>query len=73
MTHHIIIIAYLYRYVIVYKKGYQEFDDVESATTAKLKGVIYTNFTNLTGDLDKIINHRIFDVADYVIPPQVNY
>ena len=51
-----------------WNKGYQVTDTAVSAVVTKLKGVAYTNFTNLTADL----NHRVFDVADYVIPPQVN-
>ena len=60
-----------FRYAIIYKKGYQEFDAVESSATTKLKGVVFTNFTNMTPEHDKIYNHRLFDVADYVVPPQV--
>ena len=32
------IIAYVIGFVIVYKKGYQKFDDVKSAVTSKVKG-----------------------------------
>ena len=56
------------RFAIVWKKGYQEFENVHSAVTTKLKGVVYTNFTNIPG-----LRHRIWDVADYVVPPQVGY
>ena len=31
------------RWSIVYKKGYQEFDDVKSAVTTKVKGLGYIN------------------------------
>lgn len=59
------------RYVIVYQKGYQEFDDVVSGTTTKVKGIAQTNYTalNMTGPGG--LKFRIWDVADYVIPPQV--
>ncbi len=62
------LILLLYRYAIVWKKGYQETDLVVSATTTKLKGTVYTNYSEL-GESD--LNHRIWDVADYVIPPEV--
>ncbi|KAI0212138.1 P2X purinoceptor 4 [Lamellibrachia satsuma] len=65
----LVILAYLIGYVIVWKKGYQEFDQVESAVTTKVKGVVYTNFTHpsIPG-----ISSRLWDVPDYVIPPQEN-
>ena len=64
-----------FRFVIVYKKGYQDEDTAESAVTAKVKGVIYTDLAemfhvNVTERL-KILDKRIWDVADYVNPPQV--
>jgi hypothetical protein len=41
---------------------------VVSGLTTKLKGVVYSNYSDLrTPEL----NQRIFDVADYVIPAQV--
>ncbi|KAK6184442.1 hypothetical protein SNE40_006913 [Patella caerulea] len=61
------IISYVIGFAIIYKKGYQDFDDVNSAVTTKLKGVALTNLT------DQGINGtRVWDVADYVIPPQEN-
>ena len=63
----------LYRFVIWYKKGYQEFDKLVSATTTKVKGIAVTNYTKLNitvpGGVDGV---RIWDVADYVVPPEVN-
>ncbi|CAG5135767.1 unnamed protein product [Candidula unifasciata] len=58
----LVIIGYIIGYVIVYKKGYQEFDNVQSAVTTKVKGIIFSN--------DSDIGTRTWDVADYVIPPQ---
>ena len=55
--------------MIVWKKGYQEFDQVESVVTTKVKGVVYTNFTNHS--IPDPAN-RLWDVPDYVIPPQVS-
>ncbi|XP_053376258.1 P2X purinoceptor 4-like isoform X1 [Mercenaria mercenaria] len=60
------IIGYVIGYAIIFKKGYQDFDNVQGAVTTKLKGVAQThNLTNNT-------NGRIWDVADYVVPPQEN-
>lgn len=68
----LVIIGYIVGYVIVYQKGYQEFDDVVSGTTTKVKGIAQTNYTalNMTGPGG--LKFRIWDVADYVIPPQEN-
>lgn len=68
----LIIIGYIVGYVIVFQKGYQEFDAVVSGTTTKVKGIGSTNYTalNITGPGG--LDFRIWDVADYVIPPQEN-
>ncbi|GAV00368.1 hypothetical protein RvY_11229-2 [Ramazzottius varieornatus] len=68
----LVIISYVIGWVLVYKKGYQETDNVESSVTSKVKGVVLTNFTldpNATADEEKL---RVWDTADYVIPPQEN-
>lgn len=52
-----------YRYVCVLKKGYQDTDTVLSSVTTKVKGIALTNTTEL--------GERVWDVADYIIPPQV--
>ncbi|KAL3856151.1 hypothetical protein ACJMK2_010939, partial [Sinanodonta woodiana] len=62
----LVIIGYVIGYAIVYKKGYQEFDDVQGAVTTKLKGVALTNLS-LPG-----LHDRIWDVVDYVVPSQEN-
>lgn len=59
-------------YVIVFNKGYQEFDDVVSGTTTKLKGIAQTNYTALNISGPGGIDYRIWDVADYVVPPQAS-
>lgn len=51
------------RYICVVRKAYQERDSVISTVTTKVKGFAFTN----TSDMDA----RLWDVADYVIPPQV--
>ncbi|KAK7476714.1 hypothetical protein BaRGS_00032051, partial [Batillaria attramentaria] len=50
-----------------WEKGSLEFDYPESATTTKLRGVVFTNFSDVYG-----LNGRIWDAADYVIPPLEN-
>lgn len=49
--------------MFVWEKGYQETDSIVSSVTTKVKGVATTNTSEL--------GFRIWDVADYVIPPQV--
>lgn len=51
------------RYICVVRKSYQENDSVISTVTTKVKGFAFTN----TSDMEA----RLWDVADYVIPPQV--
>jgi len=59
--------------VIWYEKGYQEFDKVVSATMTKVKGIAVTNYTDLNITVAGGVNGtRIWDVADYVVPPQVD-
>ena len=65
--------VFIYRYVMWYERGYQEFDKVVSATTTKLKGIAVTNCTELNITVPGGFNGtRIWDAADYVVPPQVN-
>ncbi|XP_025070611.1 P2X purinoceptor 5 isoform X3 [Alligator sinensis] len=57
------ILAYLVGWVFVIKKGYQDVDtSIQSSVITKLKGVAFTN----TSDLGE----RLWDASDYVIPPQ---
>lgn len=50
-------------WVFVVKKGYQDTDtSLQSSVITKLKGVAFTNTSEL--------GERLWDVADYVIPPQ---
>ena len=49
----------------MFKKGYQEFDNVQGAITTKLKGVA------MSSDLFSNGSARVWDVNDYVVPPQV--
>ncbi|XP_054718190.1 LOW QUALITY PROTEIN: P2X purinoceptor 4-like [Uloborus diversus] len=69
------IISYIIGYAIIWNKGYQEFSTIESSVTTKVKGVVYTNFTKDQFD-PRIKNiedyRRIWDTADYVVPPSEN-
>lgn len=58
---------HFYRYAIIYKKGYQDFDNVQSVVTTKVKGIVMVN-TSIHPDIQSI-----WDVADYIVPPQVNF
>lgn len=57
-----LVVAYVIGYVCVLQKGYQDTDGVLSSVNTKVKGIALTN----TSDLGV----RIWDVADYIIPPQ---
>ena len=57
--------SFIFRFAIVFKKGYQEFDNVQGAITTKLKGVA------MSSDLFSNGSARVWDVNDYVVPPQV--
>ncbi|XP_021093793.1 P2X purinoceptor 5 isoform X2 [Heterocephalus glaber] len=57
------ILLYLVVWVFVIKKGYQDTDtSLQSAVVTKVKGVAYTNTSEL--------GEHLWDVVDYVIPPQ---
>ena len=64
----------VFRYVIWFQRGYQDIDTATSATTTKLKGISLTNYTQLNISLHGGSNGlRVWDVADYVVPPQVRH
>ncbi|XP_077021686.1 P2X purinoceptor 5 [Tamandua tetradactyla] len=57
------ILMYLVLWVFLMKKGYQDTDtSLQSSVITKVKGVAFTNTSEL--------GERLWDVADYVIPPQ---
>ncbi|XP_078337103.1 P2X purinoceptor 4-like isoform X1 [Crassostrea virginica] len=60
------IIAYVIGFAIIYKKGYQDFDNVQSVVTTKVKGIAMVN-TTVHPNIQPI-----WDVADYIVPPQEN-
>lgn len=65
---HCCIVVVFFSYAIVYEKGYQRKEDVVSSVTIKVQGIDYTNGTgNFTN-----VGDRVWDTADYVIPPQVS-
>lgn len=69
------IISYIIGFAIIYNKGYQDFSPIESSVTTKVKGVIFTNYSkNEFNDLipDTEVYRRIWDTADYVVPPSEN-
>ncbi|XP_035523120.1 P2X purinoceptor 1 isoform X3 [Morone saxatilis] len=55
------VLAYIIGWVFIYEKGYQSSDTAVSSVFSKMKGVGYTNVSG---------SERIWDVADYVFPPQ---
>ncbi|XP_048411774.1 P2X purinoceptor 4a isoform X1 [Stegostoma tigrinum] len=56
------ILAYVIGWVLVWQKGYQEFDSTIGSVTTKVKGVAITNSSPH--------EEYIWDAADYVIPSQ---
>ncbi|XP_071338131.1 P2X purinoceptor 4b [Trachinotus anak] len=57
-----LVVLYVVGYVCVVQKAYQDTDSVISSVTTKVKGFALTN----TSGMDP----QLWDVADYVIPPQ---
>ncbi|XP_072443589.1 P2X purinoceptor 4-like isoform X3 [Chiloscyllium punctatum] len=56
------ILAYVIGWVLVWQKGYQEFDSTIGSVTTKVKGITITNSSPH--------EEYIWDAADYVIPSQ---
>ncbi|XP_072231507.1 P2X purinoceptor 1 isoform X2 [Leuresthes tenuis] len=55
------VLAYIIGWVFIYEKGYQSTDTAVSSVFTKMKGVGYTSVNG---------SERVWDVADYVFPPQ---
>ncbi|KAM9728402.1 P2X purinoceptor 1 isoform 2-T2 [Menidia menidia] len=55
------VLAYIIGWVFIYEKGYQTTDTAVSSVFTKMKGVGYTNVNG---------SERVWDVADYIFPPQ---
>ena len=59
-------------YVLVIKKGYLKCEDGETVSTTKVDGIAYTNSSLFNiPPLDNQYSDRVWDTADYVIPPEV--
>ncbi|XP_069135018.1 P2X purinoceptor 4-like isoform X1 [Argopecten irradians] len=63
----LVIIGYIIGFAIIFKKGYQKFDTIQSAVTTKVKGVAFLNGSEVPN-----LEDSLWDVADYVVPPQEN-
>lgn len=61
----LLIVSYVVGYAIIYRRGYQLLSDARGTTTTKLKGSVFTNFSE-----PAYLRSRIWDVADLVVPPQ---
>ena len=59
------------RYVIVYKKGYQEFQEPYSSVTTKVKGLSLTNLTRSGPEFPLYGGVHVWDSSDVVVPPEV--
>lgn len=57
--------------MIVYEKGYQEFQKPYSSVTTKVKGLSLTNLTNSSNPLALYGGVHVWDSSDFVIPPEV--
>uniref|UniRef100_A0A8D2Q704 P2X purinoceptor n=1 Tax=Varanus komodoensis TaxID=61221 RepID=A0A8D2Q704_VARKO len=58
----LVVLMYIIGWVFLYEKGYQSKDSIISSVSVKLKGLTMTNSSDL--------GPYIWDVADYVFPPQ---
>ncbi|XP_066433028.1 P2X purinoceptor 1 isoform X2 [Eleutherodactylus coqui] len=56
------VLCYIVGWVFLYEKGYQAVDDIISSVSVKMKGIAITNVPTM--------GTEIWDVADYVFPPQ---
>lgn len=68
-------VLYFIIQIMILDRGYDETSGIESSAITKVKGVVFTNFSK--NEFDPLINqieeyHRIWDIADYVIPPTEN-
>ncbi|XP_051665282.1 P2X purinoceptor 1 isoform X2 [Manacus candei] len=59
----LIVLAYIIGWVFLYEKGYQSQDSIVSSVSVKLKGLTLTN--------ESVMGPHIWDVVDYVFPPQL--
>ncbi|XP_042713694.1 P2X purinoceptor 1 isoform X1 [Chrysemys picta bellii] len=58
----LVVLGYIIGWVFLYEKGYQSQDGIISSVSVKLKGLTVTNISGM--------GPHVWDVADYVFPPQ---
>uniref|UniRef100_UPI00398E6E09 P2X purinoceptor 1 n=1 Tax=Pristiophorus japonicus TaxID=55135 RepID=UPI00398E6E09 len=56
------VLAYIIGWVFIYEKGYQSTDSTISSVSVKVKGIGFTNLSN--------IGPKVLDVVDYTFPSQ---
>eukprot|EP00095_Tigriopus_kingsejongensis_P001162 maker-scaffold350_size199587-snap-gene-0.24 protein:Tk01162 transcript:maker-scaffold350_size199587-snap-gene-0.24-mRNA-1 annotation:"hypothetical protein DAPPUDRAFT_206200" len=72
----LVVLSFVIFYQLWYARGYQEFANVESSVTTKVKGISKSTLSERAKE--KIPNYlhemyeRIWDEADYVVPPAEN-
>ncbi|GAU94295.1 hypothetical protein RvY_06095 [Ramazzottius varieornatus] len=65
-TVQLLVLSYVIGYVFIHQKGYQQFEQAESNTVAKVKGMAITNFSQESG------TNNIWDQTDLVIPAETD-
>jgi len=74
----VLVVMYVAVYQLWYAKGYQEFASIESSVTTKVKGYSQSTLQdvlkmhNLKSSNIKDLYDRVWDEADYVVPPAEN-
>uniref|UniRef100_A0A670XZZ9 P2X purinoceptor n=1 Tax=Pseudonaja textilis TaxID=8673 RepID=A0A670XZZ9_PSETE len=58
----LVVLTYIIGWVFLYEKGYQSKDGIINSVSVKLKGIAVTNISGM--------GPYLWDVADYVFPPQ---
>uniref|UniRef100_A0A4W3HD60 P2X purinoceptor n=1 Tax=Callorhinchus milii TaxID=7868 RepID=A0A4W3HD60_CALMI len=58
----LVILSYIIGWVLIWRKGYQDFDSIVSSVIIKVKGVAFVNSSGF--------GERLWDSADYIIPPE---
>lgn len=67
-------IKFIFSYVIIYQKGYQDTEKPYSSVTTKVKGTSLTNLTSnvLNQSFPLYGGVHLWDSEEYIIPPEVN-
>jgi len=67
------VIKFIFSYVIIYQKGYQDTEKPYSSVTTKVKGTSLTNLTNVLNQSFPLYGGvHLWDSEEYIIPPEVN-